>query len=201
VLIDPASIGARERYQLLTSLVVPRPIAWVSSRGGGVPNLAPFSYYAALSATPMLVGISIGSRRGQFKDTLLNIRESRCFCINVVADELLAPMNASAGDHPSEIDEFEVAGLAMAVAERVDAPYVEDCPAVFECSLFQEVPLGEASTLVIGEVVAVRLGPELHLLGETHLVDPLALRPVARLGGDLYTRLGEVVALPRPRIE
>jgi len=73
--IRTGEIGNRERYQLLTSLVVPRPIAWVSTRGpGSVPNLGPFSYFAALSATPMLVGVSIGERGGAPKDTLANIR-------------------------------------------------------------------------------------------------------------------------------
>jgi flavin reductase (DIM6/NTAB) family NADH-FMN oxidoreductase RutF len=201
VLIDPSAIGGRDRYQLLTSLVVPRPIGWVSSRSGGTPNLAPFSYYAALAATPMLVGISVGSRRGQAKDTLRNVRGSGCFCVNVVTDEFLTPMNASAGDHPPEVNEFEVAGLAMAEASSVDAPYVAECPAVLECRLFQEVPLGEAATLLIGEVLAVRLDPVLRLLEGTHMVDPELLRPVSRLGGDLYARMGELVHLPRPRIE
>jgi flavin reductase (DIM6/NTAB) family NADH-FMN oxidoreductase RutF len=201
-LIETGSIGNRDRYQLLTSLVVPRPIGWVSTRSGGVSNLAPFSYYAALAATPMLVGISIGSRRDTPKDTLRNIRESGCFCVNVVTDALLAAMNQSAGEHPPEIDEFQVAGLTTAEASTVDAPYVAGCPAVLECRLFREVDLGDAlNTLVIGEVLAVRLANELPLLPGTYLVDAGSLRPVSRLGGDLYAHLGELVALPRPRIE
>jgi flavin reductase (DIM6/NTAB) family NADH-FMN oxidoreductase RutF len=199
LMIDTSRIGGRERYQLLTSLVVPRPIGWLSTRSGaGVPNLAPFSYFAALSATPMLVGISIGSRGVIPKDSLLNIRDIGGFCVNIVTERQLTAMNDSAGEHGPEVDEFEVAGLPMAEAERVGAPYVENCPAVFECRLFKEVELGgTANTLVIGEVLAVRLHPELHFAPGTHLVDPEALRPVGRLGGEFYAPLGPVLRIPR----
>lgn len=200
-LIDTAAIGGRERYQLLTSLVVPRPIGWLSTRSAdGVPNLAPFSYFAALAATPMLVGVSVGSRAGVPKDSLRNIRETGAFCVNVVTEAQLLAMNESAAEHPPEVDEFAVAGVPMGEASRVAAPLVADCPAVLECRLFREVELGSAANvLVIGEVVAVRLAAELPLLPGTQLVDPEALRPVGRLGGDLYAPLREVLRLPRPR--
>ncbi|NIQ58759.1 MAG: flavin reductase family protein, partial [Gammaproteobacteria bacterium] len=78
-----------------TSLVVPRPIGWISTRSGeGVPNLAPFSYFAAISATPMLVSVSIGARRGEPKDTLRNIRETGAFCANIVTERHLEAMVA-----------------------------------------------------------------------------------------------------------
>jgi flavin reductase (DIM6/NTAB) family NADH-FMN oxidoreductase RutF len=198
-LIDTGGLSGRERYQLLTSLVVPRPIGWVSTRYEGVANLAPFSYFAALAATPMLVGLSIGMRRGAPKDTLHNIRQSGCFCVNVVTDAHLEVMNRTSAELAPEADEFAVAGVPLAEATRIPAPCVGDAPAVFECRLFREIDLGAApNTLVIGEVVAVRLRPDLPLLPGTLLVDPEALRPVGRLGGEWYTRLGEVVGLPRP---
>ena len=132
--IRTADVSALERYQLLTSLVVPRPIGWLSTvNRSGAPNLAPFSYFAALASTPMLVGASIGFRRGEPKDTLVNIRESGAFCVNVVTEEQLEAMNLTSGDYLPDVDEFRVAGLPMARAELVDAPYVESCPAVLEC--------------------------------------------------------------------
>jgi flavin reductase (DIM6/NTAB) family NADH-FMN oxidoreductase RutF len=202
-LIVTSEVGGRDRYQLLTSLLVPRPIGWLSTRSsGGVPNLAPFSYYAALSATPMLVAVSIGSRGGAPKDSLANIRETGEFCVNVVTERHLAAMNESSAEHPPEVDEFAASGVRMAEAELVDAPYVAECPAVFECRLFREVELGDApNALVIGEVLGVRLAAELPLLPGTHLVDPHALRPVGRLGGDFYGLLREVPILPRPKLE
>jgi flavin reductase (DIM6/NTAB) family NADH-FMN oxidoreductase RutF len=200
--IDPSAITSRERYQLLTSLIVPRPIGWISSRStGGVANLAPFSYFAALAATPMLIGVSIGARRGAPKDTLLNIRETGSFCVNVVTEDHLDAMNESAGEHPPAVDEFEIAGLEPAEADLVAAPYVADCPAVLECRLHREVDLdGMGGVLVIGEVLAVRIGPGLEFQPGTHLVDPRSLRPVARLGGQLYALLGELRSLPRPEV-
>lgn len=199
-LIETAPLASRERYQLVTSLVVPRPIAWVSSRSrDGVPNLAPFSYYMAVASTPLLVAFSIGERRGALKDSLRNIQQTGNFCINVVTEDLLEPMNQSAAEHPPEVDEFTTAGLPMAEASTVQAPYVANCPAVLECRLFQVVELGDApATLVIGEVLAVRLAPQLRVLPDSYLVDVETLHPVGRLAGELYATLGRVIALPRP---
>lgn len=195
-------LEGRERYQLLTSLVVPRPIGWLSTRSGeGVPNLAPFSYFNALSASPMLVGASIGHRRTGPKDSLTNVRDTGAFCVNVVTERHLETMNASSGDHPPEVNEFEVAGLEAAEAETVDAPYVADCPAVLECSLRKVVELGEApNTLVIGQVKAIRLSRELEWIEDSRFVDTESLRPVGRLWGGAYALLGEIVVRPRPRV-
>lgn len=202
MILDSAALGGRERYQLLTSLVVPRPIAWVSTRSPeGRRNLAPFSYFAAVSATPFLVSVSIGSRSGVDKDTLRNIRRTGAFCVNLATEPQLALMNDTAGEYGPEVDEFEHAGIASADAERVDAPYVADCPAVLECRLFQVVELeGSPNTLVLGEVLRVRLSDDVPLAPGTLFADTAALRPVARLWGDLYATIGETPSLARPRV-
>lgn len=200
--IDTARLSNRERYQLLTSLVVPRPIAWISTRSAaGEPNLAPFSYFGAVSATPFLVSVSIGSRGDEPKDSLRNIRETGVFCVNVATEGHLREMNETAGEWGPEVDEFERAGLEMAEAEHVAAPYVAGCPAVLECRLSQEVPLeGSANTLVIGEVVGLRIAEGVAMVEGTHFVDSAALRPLARLWGDLYSTIGETPSLPRPKV-
>lgn len=197
-----AGLSNRERYQLLTSLVVPRPIAWVSTRSAeGRRNLAPFSYFSALSATPFLVGVSVGHRGGAPKDTLRNVLDTGAFCVNVVTEAWLAPMNQTSGEYPPEVDEFERAGLASAEADSVDAPYVAGCPAVLECRLFKEVELeGAANTLLIGEVLRVRLSEAVRMVEGTHFADTESLRPVARLWGDLYSLVGETPSLPRPKV-
>ena len=202
MIADTASITPRQRYELLTSLVVPRPIAWVSTRSaGGLLNLAPFSYFSALSPTPFLVGVSVGHRRGEPKDTLRNVRDTGAFCINVVTERQLAEMNHTSGEWPHGVDEFERAGLPVAWAESVHAPYVATAPAVLECRLFKEVELeGAANTLIIGEVLRVRVDDALLVPG-THFADTAALRPVGRLWGDLYAQVGEMPSLPRPRVE
>ena len=197
--ISTAAIDGVERYQLLTSLVVPRPIGWVSTRGeDGTLNVAPFSFFAAISASPMLVSLSIGTRRGVAKDSLQNIRHTGAFCVNVVTEGQLAYMNQTAASLPSDQDEFAFAGLPVAEAESVEAPYVANCPAVLECRLFKEVDLDGSGSLVIGEVTAVRLDPELPTIEGSAFVDSEALRPVGRLWGPTYTLLGEVKTLERP---
>jgi flavin reductase (DIM6/NTAB) family NADH-FMN oxidoreductase RutF len=201
MILDTESLTPRERYELLTSLVVPRPVAWVSTRSAaGVPNLAPFSYYAAISASPFLVGVSIGHRRGgEPKDSLRNILETGAFCVNVSTKGQLAALNHTSGEYPPDVDEFAHAGVPMAWAESVDAPYVANAPAVLECRLFKHVELeGAANTLVIGEVLRVRLAGHLPVQEGTLFVDTHALAPVGRLRGDFYALIGGTPSIPRP---
>jgi flavin reductase (DIM6/NTAB) family NADH-FMN oxidoreductase RutF len=198
--IDPSTLSARDRYHLTTSLVVPRPIGWISTRGSdGVANLAPFSYFGALSVSPMLVGVSIGHRRDGFKDTLVNVRDRGAFCVNVVSEELLEAMNETSATVPPETDEFSLAGLTALESDRVDAPFVAECRAVLECRVFREVELGVApNTLIIGEVVGLRIDSSLPLEPDTMIVVPESLRPVGRLGGSAYSTTREVRRIPRP---
>ena len=200
-LIDPAAVTARERYELMTSLVVPRPIGWISTwSADGVANLAPFSYFGALSVTPMLVGVSIGHRKTSPKDTLVNLRSRGAFCVNVVSQRFLEAMNATSADVSPDVDEFELAGLTAAASERVDAPYVEGGQAILECEVRKEVDLdGAPNTLVIAEVVGVRIDASLPLEDGTLSVDPESLKPVGRLAGGSYALLGLVKRIPRPR--
>lgn len=200
--IDPDSLSKRERYQLTISLVVPRPIGWISSRSAdGLTNLAPFSFFNAFSATPLLVGASIGRRRTGPKDTLTNIRATGEFGVNLVDDAHLDAMVRTSGDWPADTSEFEVAGLRPRPAARIDVPLVADAVASLECRLFREVELGDSTNvLVIGEVVAIHLGERVRLDPETCHVDVHSIRPVGRLGRDEYTLLGEVRRVPRPRV-
>jgi flavin reductase (DIM6/NTAB) family NADH-FMN oxidoreductase RutF len=202
VIWDTSALSGRDRYQLLTSLVVPRPIAWVSTRSGdGARNLAPFSYFSAIAATPFLVSVSIGSRGGVDKDTLRNIRDTGVFCINLATEPQLAQMNTTAGEWGPEVDEFERAGLESAQADSIDAPYVASAPGVLECRVFKVVELeGSPNTLVIGEVLRVRLSDDVPLVPGTHFADSAALRPLARLWGDLYSTLGDTPSLQRPAV-
>ena len=200
-IIRTDAVDGRERYQLLTSLVVPRPIGWVSTRSAtGVLNVAPFSFFSAVASSPMLVSLSIGTRGGVAKDSLRNILDQGAFCVNVVTEAQLEAMNRTAANLPPEGDEFAFAGLSVAEAETVEAPYVANCPAVLECELHKYLDLGDAGGLVLGEVRGVRLDPELHIVEGSAFVDSEALRPVGRLWGFAYTLLGEVRVLPRPDI-
>ena len=198
-IVHPETVGKRERYQLITSLVVPRTIGWISTFGlDGTPNLAPFSFFSAVSATPMLVSVSVGARKGSRKDTLVNLRQGGEFCANIVTELHLDAMNQTSAEVGSGVNEFELAGLSMAAASVVNAPYVADCPAVLECRCIEEVEIGEAGGLFIGEVVAIHIGTSLDVIEGTEFVDPRSLRPIGRLWGAAYTLLGEIKVIQRP---
>lgn len=197
MLLDPGRIPAPEMYRFLISAVVPRPIALVSTRAAdGTVNLAPFSYFNAISSAPPLVGISIVDRPGDAKDTLLNVRATGEFVVNLVCEPMLAAMAKTAGDWPRGTSEFEVAGFTPAPSERVAPPYVLESPLQFECRLHREIPLGNAF-LIVGEIVLARVSDDALTEGR---VDPVKLAPVGRLGGEFYSLLREVVKEPRPRV-
>ncbi len=123
--LTPGELLELERYQLITSLVVPRPIGWLSTRSAdGVPNLAPYSFFNVLSVHPMLVGVSIGQKKSGMKDSLVNIRELGAFCLNIVSQELIEQMNDSSASVEPEVDEFALVGLTPVDSDRVAAPFV-----------------------------------------------------------------------------
>ena len=197
MLLDPSQVPGPEMYRFLISAVVPRPIAFVSTRAvDGTVNLAPFSYFNAISSTPPLVGISIVDRPGDAKDTLLNVRATGEFVVNLVCEPMLAAMAKTAGDWPRGTSEFEIAGFTPAPSERVAPPYVLESPLQLECRLHREIPLGNAF-LVVGEIVLARASDDVLTEGR---IDPMKLSPVGRLGGEFYSLMREVVKQPRPRV-
>jgi flavin reductase (DIM6/NTAB) family NADH-FMN oxidoreductase RutF len=198
--VDPAGLSHKHRYQLLSSLIVPRPIGWISTQSpDGILNLAPYSYFNAISANPPMVAVSINLRKGEPKDSLANIRATQSFCVNVVSTELLEAMNTTSAEVGPEVDEFALAGLTPVQGSEVDAPRVKEARSSLECSLFKEVDLGEATgRLVIGEVKTIHLSPALRMEPGSWAVDPESLEPVGRLGTNAYTLLGEIKRVPRP---
>jgi flavin reductase (DIM6/NTAB) family NADH-FMN oxidoreductase RutF len=200
MIINPSTLEPRQRYRLLISTVAPRPIAWISTRAAdGSLNLAPFSFFQALTGTPPLVVVSIGKRKGAPKDTLHNIQETGEFVINTVTEELAEKMNLTSGDYEAATDEFELAGLTPAPSEIVKAPRVAESPINMEARLFQLVPLnGSDYSLVIGEILCWHVAE--GCLAPDGLVDIARIRPIARLARDEYTKFGEVFSMPRPKV-
>lgn len=208
--LPAASLRARDVYRLMTSLVAPRPIAWVSTldeQGRG--NLAPFSYFQAVCSEPPTIVLGIGRRAdGSSKDTLANLLATGELTINHVNHALVGPMNASSADLPHEISEWQVAGIASAPAQAVAPPRVAAALAGLECRLTHAIPLGvgpsgaPSSTLVVAQVVHfwVREGL-IQRDGRGHLLplDPAALDGVGRIGGDGYATTRDHFELPRPR--
>ena len=195
MIVDPANPPPGGMYRFLISVVVPRPIAFVSTVGtSGGFNVAPFSYFIALASRPPLVGISTNPRRGGPKDTLVNIRGTGDFVVNVVHEPLLERAVHASGDWPADVSEFELTGLTPIASDVIRSPGVAESPVRLECRLYREVELGDA-VFVVGEIVRAHVADDVLVDGR---VDPLRLRPVGRLGGDGYTVVREVIHRARP---
>lgn len=195
--VDPSQSSSADLYRFLITAVVPRPIAFVSTRASdGGANLAPFSFFNAITSEPPIVMISINERAGDPKDTLRNIRETGEFVINVVHAPLLEAMVRTAGEWPRGMSEFEVAGLTPVASQRVAAPSVAESPIHIECRLHRELAVGN-SVVVFGEVVFGTADDAVLTDGR---IDAGKLAPVGRLGGEFYSLTTQVVRAPRPRV-
>ena len=177
--IDPSLHSVADNYKLLTNLVVPRPIAWVTSQNpGGVVNLAPFSFFNAVGANPLYIIISIGlNDAGETKDTAKNILASGEFVVNLVTEELFDAMNISAADFPAGVSELAAANLHTSPSVKIKPPRVAESQASLECKLHSSQLLGK-NTLIIGEVVMFHVAD--HLIGPRLHINNFA--PIGRLG-------------------
>jgi flavin reductase (DIM6/NTAB) family NADH-FMN oxidoreductase RutF len=190
--VDPESAGRREFYALLNSVVVPRPIAWVSSRSAaGVLNLAPHSFFTVASVQPPMVQFTSVGR----KDSLNNVEATGEFVVNFAAEPLYEQVNASGTNFPPEVSEFEAIGVTTEPSRTVGVPRVAESPVAIECTLHTTIELGDC-TLVIGQVRHIALDPA--VLDGDH-PEVRRLRPLARLGKDEWTTLGEVRSISRIR--
>lgn len=184
--IDPALHAKADNYKLLTNLVVPRPIAWVTSQSAsGIVNLAPFSFFNAVGSDPLYIIISIGhNETGEPKDTAKNIRATGEFVVNLVTEDLFDAMNISAADFPADESELEAAHLHCAPSVHVKVPRVAEAQASLECKLFNEQALG-ANMLFIGRVVMFHVAD--HLVDARMHINNFA--PIGRLGSpSVYCR-------------
>lgn len=186
----------------LNALVCPRPIGWVSSIGAdGSVNLAPFSYFNAVSADPPCVMFAPNTASPeQVKDTYRNIIEVPEFVVNLVSMELAEQMNATSESFAYEVDEFEKCGVDSVASTVVRPPRVKQSKAALECTVYEVVHLpiggdGRKSHVVVGEVVGIHLDDDLIVDGR---VDEARLHPLARLGYFNYAGLGEILEIRRP---
>jgi len=188
---DPAAGHPYAFYSLLTSIVVPRPIAWVTSLGpDGAPNLAPHSFFTVSCVVPPVIQFTSVGR----KDSLNNIERQGEFTVSLASEPLFEQVNASATEFPPDVSEFEAVGLRPEASARVAPPRVADSPAVMECTLRDTISFGD-STVVFGRVVLAAVDSD--ALDESGRPAVRALRPLARLGANEWSTIGEVLDLPR----
>jgi flavin reductase (DIM6/NTAB) family NADH-FMN oxidoreductase RutF len=188
---DLDSLDPRTRYFLLTSVVVPRPIAWVSTLDRrGNRNLAPYSYFNACSATPPIVHFTSTAP----KDSIANVRETGEFVINIVSGELAQAMRTSSAVFPSGEDEFDWAELEAEPSMRVRPPRVREAKVALEYRLRKLLEMGEG-TMAFGDVLHIHVDRSVWSDGR---VDPALLAPVGRLSGASYTTVSDVYRLDIP---
>jgi flavin reductase (DIM6/NTAB) family NADH-FMN oxidoreductase RutF len=155
VRITPDPMPAKDIYTLLTGIVVPRPIAWATTVSpAGTVNLAPFSCFTFVSSKPPMIGINVGLREGQRKDTACNIRPSGDFTVNIADDSMIELIHRSAIAYGPDVSEADLLGLQTAQSERVKSPRLAIAPIALECRLHGIIEFGETgSEFTVGEVL------------------------------------------------
>lgn len=200
-----ADLQPQDRHALLTPLITPRPIAFVSTRGAdGIGNLAPFSFFAMGGQSPQSVAFCpVADRNGNPKDTLRNVRATGEFVINIVTRAMAERVNQASAPYPHGVDEFDVVGFTRVPSVMVQPPRVAESPASLECRVFQVIPHGSGplhGTWVIGEVLAAHIDD--GILAADGLPDTAKLDPAARLGRTEWSHVtpDSIFSLVRPTV-
>jgi flavin reductase (DIM6/NTAB) family NADH-FMN oxidoreductase RutF len=190
--IDPATLDAERSYRLLTGIVVPRPIAWVTSLApGGAVNLAPFSAFTFVSPKPPMLAISVGRKAGIYKDTAQNILTTEEYVVHIADRSQIGLVHQSSVEHPREVSEVDLLGLETAPSSRIACPRLAAAPVAMECRFRQCLEFGETrSRLIVGEVLAFHIRDGLLAEGK---IETRALDPICRIAGPNYATLGEIV--------
>lgn len=194
-------LGHKLPHDPFKAIVSPRPIGWISSidKKKNV-NLAPYSFFNAISDNPPMVMFSVTGHKINYKtkkDTLKNISETKCFVVNIVSKDLLHQMNQTSGNYPKETDEFNLSKLEKSDCVKIDVPRVKKSPASLECVLYKIIELpGLRNNMIIGKVVGVHINEE-NL--KTGIFDVLNYNPIARMGYKDYTSITTKFVLERPK--
>jgi flavin reductase (DIM6/NTAB) family NADH-FMN oxidoreductase RutF len=188
--IDPAALGSGAFYSFLTSVVVPRPIAWVSSRSPeGVDNLAPHSFFTVSSVDPPIVQFTSVGR----KDSLRNVEQTREFVVCLAPEPLFEQVNATATDFPAEMSEFDAVGIEREASLRVAPPRVARSPVALECKLHTTLTFG-LGTVVMGRVVHAAIDDDVLVDGRPAIE---RLEPLSRLGANEWGTHGQIREISR----
>lgn len=192
---DPNELDRGAFYKLLTSVVVPRPIAWISTtnKDGSCDNLAPHSFFSVSCVSPPVVQFTSVGR----KDSVHNVEETGQFVVNLAPEHLFEEINATGTEFPHGVSEFDEVGIAREPSLRVKPPRVAASPVALECELHSTVRLGD-STVVFGRVVHAAVSEAVLTDGHP---DVHKLRPLARLGKDEWSTLGEVLEIKRISVQ
>jgi flavin reductase (DIM6/NTAB) family NADH-FMN oxidoreductase RutF len=188
--IDPSALGSGPFYSFLTSVIVPRPIAWVSTRSPeGVDNLAPHSFFTVSSVDPPIVQFTSVGR----KDSLRNVEQTREFVVCLAPEPLFEQVNATATDFPAEMSEFDAVGIEREASLRVAPPRVARSPVALECKLHTTLTFG-LGTVVMGHVVHAAIDDDVLVDGRPAIE---RLDPLSRLGANEWGTHGQIREISR----
>ncbi len=193
--LDPSAV-----YKLLTGSVIPRPIGWISTLDkNGINNLAPFSYFNAVGEDPPHVMFSTVRSNNTNKDTLNNVLATHQFVVNMVTEDLVEQMNATAQAVAADVDEFELVGLTPIASTKIKPMRVKESPITFECEMvhhyFLEDHKNGGACIIIGKIVMMHIDESVLL--DNYKINLETYKPVARLAGSNYSKLGELFAMKR----
>ncbi len=201
MIFDPNEIPFQETHKLMIGSIVPRPIAFVSTQSkNGKNNVAPFSYFNGVCSKPPTIMFAPARRGwdGEEKDTLINIRDTEEFVVNIVSESFAEKMVMCATDFDSDVDEFEISGLNTTDSQKINPPRVEEAKISFECKLNQIVEIGDGSAgsgfVVIGTIVLFHIDDDIYDNGRILLNQ---LEPLGRVAGNWYTRITDTLKIVR----
>lgn len=195
--IPTRDLSFRDSYRLISGSMVPRPIAWVTTRNRetGLVNLAPFSFFTGCSVVPPMVCFAAERRLGQRKDTVRNVEDTGEFVVNIAAAKLVNEVALSARDLPPDVSEVEAAGLTLLPCDNVQVPRLADAPVAMECRLHVINVLGTSPhSLVIGHVVQFHVRDDVYAGGR---IDFDALDALGRMAGDWYVTTRDRINVKR----
>jgi len=197
---DPSKISGSDTYKLLTGIVIPRPIGWISTISPkGEYNVAPFSFFNAVGEDPPHVMFSTVRTGDKNKDTLNNVLATKQFVVNMVTEDLVEKMNTTSQAIPSNESEFELAGLTPLQSVLIKAPRVKECFVTLECEMvhhyFLEDHKNGGACIIVGKVLLFHVDEKVLLEGTKINMD--IYKPVARLAGSNYSKLGEIFSIKR----
>jgi len=192
-----ADLTSRDRYKMLASFVLPRPIAWVTTTGPtGVVNAAPFSFFNVFCEDPPLCMFAVNLRSdGRPKDTLTNIQHSGEFVVHIADEPLARAMHESSGDFPPEIGEPDYLGLKLAPSAKVAVPRLADAPWAMECKTWKTIDVNHDRQFIMGEGIHFHIRDELWDHGAMR-VDMERYHPIGRMFADRYCRTDDRVVFP-----
>jgi flavin reductase (DIM6/NTAB) family NADH-FMN oxidoreductase RutF len=198
---DMRSLQRAERYKILGSAVIPRPIAWVTTASAdGLPNAAPYSFFNVMGDSPPTIALGLLSgASGGAKDTATNIIETGEFIVHTVCEADAEVMNLTCIDAPRGTNELELAGIATVPGSVVKAPRIPSAPVAFECRTLHRIETGPGQNIIVGEVLVAHVRDEFIEDAERFHFDSLAMKLIARLhGSGWYGRQTDVFQMVRP---